>query len=396
MKEGIGPQAMERPAKGAGHVVVHVVDSLELGGLERVVTNLAIEQRERGYRVCVFSINPTSGFRAELEQAGIPVVIGGKRHAFDLRVLRRLRVAVRERGATIVHTHNFVPSYYAALAMVGTSGVALVNTCHNMGTRLSNSRLRLLYRWSLRRTRRIAMVSRQVHERLLALDIAPAAITEMVSNGIPLGDARATPASRRLARDALGIDPDALLIGSVGRLVGLKNHRLLIEQVPSLLPRFPTLRVVLVGEGPLEQELRELAMSMGIADRVILTGPRNDVAALLPAFDVFALPSLTEGLSIALLEASSAGLAIVASDVGGNPEIVHDGTTGRLFPPADGSALLAVLGELLADAGLRERLGCAAHDWVQASGSIGAMHDRYEAFYRRATARVFPGARGAA
>jgi glycosyltransferase involved in cell wall biosynthesis len=378
-----------------GLAVVHVVDSLELGGLERVVTNLAIEQSARGYRVCVFSINPTSGFRTELEQSGIQVVIGGKRHAFDLQVLRKLRATVRERGATIVHTHNFVPSYYAALAMVGTSGGVLVNTCHNMGTRLSNTRLRLLYRWSLRRTRRIAMVSHQVCEHLLALGIVPAEITEVVSNGIPLGHARATPASRQVARDALGIEAGSLLIGSVGRLVGLKNHRLLIEQMPSLLPRFPNLRMVLIGGGPLEQELRELAISLGMADRVMLTGPRSDVAALLSAFDVFVLPSLTEGLSIALLEACSAGLAIAASDVGGNSEIVLDGTTGRLFPPADASALLSVLGELLADAGLRARLGRAAHEWVQASGSIGAMQDRYEAFYRRATGRVSAGARRA-
>src|SRR5690606_40727857 len=147
---------------------------------------------------------------------------------------------------------------------------------------------------------------------------------------------------------------------------------------------FPRLHIVLIGEGPLGQELHSLADALGIADRVFLAGARSDVDAMLPAFDVFALPSLTEGLSIALLEACAAGRAIVASNVGGNPEVIADGVNGRLVAAADGAGLQATLGELLGDATLRARLGAAARRWVEENGSIEVMRKKYDAFYARA------------
>jgi glycosyltransferase involved in cell wall biosynthesis len=365
--------------------ILHVVDSLDLGGLERVVADLAMAQSLHGHRVAVFSINDTGGFRAELEAAGVPVVIGGKRLPLDIGVLRALRASARGLQADIVHTHNFVPSYYAALALLFKRDAVLVNTCHNMGARLSNRRLRMLYHWSLARTRRIAMVGQQVHDQLVANGTAHARLTEVVHNGIPLVRHADPAAARAGARRVLGLDDgDGPVIGCVGRLVELKNHRIVLEQVPALLESFPRLKVVLVGEGPLAADLRARADALGIADRVVLAGPRTDVQALLPAFDVFALPSLTEGLSIALLEACAAGLPVVAGRVGGNVELITDGDNGRLFPPTDGGALQGILRELLGDQTLRARLGAAARRGVELHGSVDVMRARYDAFYRRA------------
>src|SRR5690606_36537490 len=146
-------------------------------------------------------------------------------------------------------------------------------------------------------------------DRLLDLGIAPPSRTEVVLNGIPVLRHAPSPGGGISARSKLGLAADALVVGCVGRLVPLKNHRLLLEQVPGLQRAFPRLRVVLIGEGPLRQELLSLADTLGIADRVLLAGARSDVDAIVPAFDVFALPSLTEGLSIALLEACAAGRA---------------------------------------------------------------------------------------
>ncbi|HJT97498.1 MAG TPA: glycosyltransferase, partial [Rhodanobacteraceae bacterium] len=137
---------MSRPV-----AILHVVDSLETGGLERVVADLAIAQQAAGHRVAVFTIESTGGFRAVLEAAGVPVLVGDKRGTFDVSVLKALRRASRE--VDVVHTHNFVPNYYAALATLALKPApVLVNTCHNMGTRLSNARLRRLYKASLART----------------------------------------------------------------------------------------------------------------------------------------------------------------------------------------------------------------------------------------------------
>lgn len=367
--------------------LIHVVDSLEFGGLERVVTDLAIAQQAAGHRVSVFTINATTGFRPVLEAAGIPVVVGDKRGTLDRAVLRSLRAASMDKGVDVIHAHNFVPNYYAAIStLFARPRPVLVGTCHDMGMRLSNRRLRWLYRWSLTRTTRVAMVGQQVRDRFVNTGIVDAARAVTVLNGIPVAHFRNSEARRVAARAALGIAPDAPVIGCVGRLVSLKNHRLLLAHLPGLVRVHQNLRVVLAGDGPLHAELLAQARALGMTDHVLFLGARTDIANILPAFDIFALPSQTEGLSIALLEACATGLAIVATDVGGNPEIVHDGSTGTLVPVDDGPALEAALDTLLRDAALRARLGAAACAWVAANASVDALRVAYDDFYQAAIA----------
>lgn len=365
--------------------ILHVVDSLEVGGLERVVTDLALAQKQRGHRVGVFSICATGGFLGELREAGIEVRIGGKQRGFDFNVLGELRRAVMERDIRLVHAHNFTPNYYAATALLATPGRrTLVGTSHNMGTRLSNRRLRWIYRMSLMRTARVAMVSREVHERYVSAGWVKARQAETVLNGIPVKRFAPSEERRAEARRRLGVPPERFVIGCVGRLVPLKNHKMAIEVLARLLPQHPEAELVIVGEGPLESALRAQATEQGVADRVRLLGRRSDVADLLPGFDVFALPSHSEGLSVALLEACATGLPIVCTSVGGNVEIVRDGQTGLLVPPNDPTALRDAFARLIQDTPLRRRLGAAAATWVSAHASIDALATAYDRFYERA------------
>jgi glycosyltransferase involved in cell wall biosynthesis len=365
--------------------ILHVVDSLEFGGLERVTTDLAKAQHALGHEVLVFSINPTVGLMPELRAANIPVVVGGKSRSLDLAVLSKLRGIAIDRKIDVVHAHNFVPNYYAAMALFGARHQpALVSTCHDMGSRLSNRRLRWLYRLSLLRTRRVAMVGQQVHDRYVESGMVRPQRAQTVLNGIPVHRFTGSPARRLAAREVLGISADVPVIGCVGRLVSLKNQRLLIEALPELRADHPSLRLVVVGDGPLESALRAQAASLNVERHIDFLGQRADVADLLPAFDIFALPSLTEGLSIALLEACATGLAVVATAVGGNPEIIRNGETGLLVPAEDGGALCSALKTLLDDAALRARLGGQASDWVGAHASIDALCSTYDRFYRQA------------
>ena len=365
--------------------ILHVVDSLEFGGLERVMTDLAKAQQARGHEVIVFSINPTVGLLPELLAAGIPVVIGAKSRSLDLDVLGKLRRTAVEGKVSIVHAHNFVPNYYAAVALLGASPrPPLVGTCHDMGSRLSDRKLRWMYRLSLLRTARVAMVGQQVHDRYIASGLVKAGSAETVLNGIPVQRFAGSAERRLAARKRLGLADTAPVIGCVGRLVPLKNQRLMIESLPALLRAHPSLRLVMIGDGPLEPVLRAQAASLKVAEHIAFLGQRSDVADLLPAFDIFALPSLTEGLSIALLEACATGLAVVATRVGGNPEIIRDGQTGLLVPVDDGDALRDALASLLDDPTLRTRLGANACEWVAAHASIDALCSTYDRFYQRA------------
>lgn len=365
--------------------LMHVVDSLEFGGLERVVTDLAIAQKSRGHQVTVFSLLATQGFMPELLQAGVEVVIGNKRRTADLATLSKMRGQMTSHGIDIVHAHNFVPNYHAAAAMVFMRQRPVqVCTCHDMGTRLSNERLRKLFTWSLKQTSGVAMVGQQVYDRYVGDGMVAADLATTVLNGVPIERFAWSAERRAQARQSLGVSDDTLLIGAVGRLVALKNHRLLIEVLPAIAERHPKVKLVLIGGGPLEAELRELAQAQG--DRVMVLGQRTDVADLTPAFDIFAMPSLTEGLSIALLEACATRLAIVATSVGGNPEIIRDGETGLLVPPSDGPALQNALLALLDDPDRRERLARAACDWVARNASLDSLCDAYDRFYERSIA----------
>lgn len=370
--------------------LLHIVDSLEFGGLERVVTDLSIEQKRRGDQVAVLSLLPTQGLKPELEAAGIEVIVGDKRKSADLGLLKLIRQTARARHIEVIHAHNFVPNYHAVAATrLMWRGPVIVCSCHDMGLRLERERkLRQLFGMSLKHTAGVAMVGSQVYDAYVKdRRMVDAARATTVLNGIPVQRFRWTPERHRIARERLGVPQDALLIGAVGRLVELKNQRLLIELMPQLVARHPSVRLALVGGGPLEEELRALAAASGVADHIVITGHRGDVADLTPGFDIFAMPSLTEGLSIALLEGCATQLAVVATAVGGNPEIVREGETGLLVPPGDGPAMLAALDRLLADRPLRERMGRAACDWVQANASIETLYEAHKQFYERARGR---------
>jgi glycosyltransferase involved in cell wall biosynthesis len=335
--------------------------------------------------VAVFSINQTTGFLPELRAAGIVVEVGGKSRAFDLHVLHKLRQTVLERKVRVVHAHNFVPNYYAATALLGVGLPAtLVGTCHDMGMRLSNRKLRWMYRLSLMRTARLAMVGQQVHDRYVASGWVRASRAETVLNGIPVQRFRNTAGRRASARALLALSDSIPVIGCVGRLVPLKNQQLMIQVLPELLRAHPTLKLVMVGDGELDAALRELASSKGVASQILFLGQRSDVSELLPAFDIFALPSRTEGLSIALLEACATGLPAVATAVGGNTEIIREGETGLLIPVDNAEALRDALLALLNEPGLRARLGSTASEWVAAHASIDALCATYDRFYQKA------------
>lgn len=364
--------------------VLHVVESLDRGGLERVVCDLVMEQTRQGHTVEVFCLFSPGAFAAELEDAGIRVVAGNKRTGPDLAILFALRDTSRRSGNEVVHTHNPVANYYACAAeLTSWHYRPIVNTRHNMGARNPNDRREKLFRLSVARTGKVAMVSPQVSKRFIDDGIVPAVKAVVVMNGIPLRRyVQANPSTRAAARAALAIDADAFVIGSVGRLVDVKNHQLLLAAVAPICRSHSKVQVVLLGNGELRGELEQQARSLAIAGSVHLLGERSDIPQVLPAFDVFAMPSRSEGHSIALLEAAAAGLPTVATAVGGNPEIVQHGITGLLVPSEDEASLRAALTSMLENCEQRDSLAAQARKWAERTISVEAMAHNYEQLYR--------------
>ncbi len=374
--------------------VLHVVESLDRGGLERVVCDLVLEQHRRGWSVEVFCLFSQGAFAKELFDAGIRVSCGGKRKGLDFAVLSKLRDVARSGGYRLIHTHNPVANYYTCMtALFAWRRFIVVNTRHNMGAQNAADRREKLFRISLLRTAVVVMVSDQVRIRFVGDNIVPDRKAAVIMNGIPVGRYQAQgPLTKQMARSRLGLRDEWFVVGAVGRLAVVKNHALLMQAVAPLCREYPGFRLILVGDGELRQHLQEKAAALGISHQVVFTGERNDIPEILAAFDVFAMPSLSEGHSIALLEAAAVGLPIVATAVGGNPEIVQDGVTGLLVPSNDHSALRIAISGLTSDQDRRQALGHNARAWAINCVSVSSMTDNYlnlyESLLPRSASRV--------
>ncbi len=202
----------------------------------------------------------------------------------------------------------------------------------------------------------------------------------LIHNGIDPGEYASDGSGLRL-RNELGIGDSIPVISIVGLLNERKGHRFLFRAINEISEDLPEVKLLVVGEGKIEAELKELASSLGISDRVIFLGFRNDVAAVIDASDVLALPSLCEGFGYVLVEAMASGKAVVATNVSSIPEIVEDGKTGLLVPPGDHKGLAEALRKVLIDKELAGRMGSLGRKRVEDKFSVAGMIDQLESLF---------------
>jgi glycosyltransferase involved in cell wall biosynthesis len=375
--------------------VLHLVESLERGGLERVVVNLSLAQQAAGHSVAVVCLFREGMLATELLEAGVRVTCARKSTSLDRGALLHVRRELASARADVLHTHNAMANYYGVLAAMGRR-VRVVNTRHGMGSPSPKALSEQLYRMSLLRTAAVVAVCEHARSHFVNTRIVPAKLAHVVRNGIRVQDfVPASPEARAHARARLGIEARAYVIGTVGRLNSVKDHALLIDAFAALQRQMPDSRLVLIGDGDLRSTLQEHATRAGIARLVTFAGDRGDVPHLLPALDVFALTSITEGYSIALLEAAAAGLPVVATDVGGNREIVQDGSTGVVVRDRAVQSFVREFALLAGSDERRVEMGRSARRWAETFGSVASMLEGYTSLYSaEPAAAALRGARG--
>jgi glycosyltransferase involved in cell wall biosynthesis len=362
--------------------IVHVLTSYGVGGGERVALDLAIGQQARGHRVSVISLapEPDGAMAAEFAAAGIHVGRVGKHAGIDYLLVAKLVRMFRERRADVVHTHNPLPLIYGVPA-ARLAGAAAVHTKHGANT--GSRGQAFLRRAAAHLAQAFVAVSETTAEQALAQhDVAPGKL-HTIPNGIRLeryaqsledrADARAA------ARVELGLG-DAAVIGTVGRLDPPKNQVMLVRALAPVLSS--QLRLVIIGEGTCRPEIEAEIAKLPEPRWVVLAGRRMDVPRLMPAFDVFALSSSTEGLPLVVLEAMAAGLPVASTNVGGIPAVVEHGVTG-LLTPVEPVALGAAIGELVADPARAKAMGERGRALALGKYSSERMVDAYLALYAR-------------
>lgn len=375
--------------------ILHVVESLDIGGLEHVVLALAAAQRKRGHDVRIVCLWRRGALADRAEAAGVPVSCCDKREGVDVRALRALRSGLRAFGADVLHTHNPMAHYYAVAASLGLGIRTVLNTRHGMGSGNLAARREKLFRLALLATDHAVSVCDAARQRFVAHGVMPATKAVVVRNGIDLGRfaMRSREAGAAL-RVTLGLPAAAVVFGTVGRLNEAKQQQRLLTAMRALAEGGHDAALVIAGDGELRAPLEAETDRLGLRPRVRLLGARSDVPELLAGMDAFVLPSRTEGYSLALVEASAAGLPIIATAVGGNAEIVHDGSTGVIVPPGDDEALARAMAALASDPARREQLGAQARAWALREGSLDAMCDGYERLYAGRGQALGSGVRG--
>jgi len=362
--------------------IVHVVENLDRGGLERTVVDLIASQRDAGHECRVICLFKLGLLARELLANGVRVDACGKRPGLDLRALRRARALIRQSPDAVIHTHNAMAHYYAVLASLGLPVKCRINTRHGMGGRTRSGRQEWLYRQSLRGTDYAVAVCEAARQRFAADGMHPRRALLSVPNGIRLERFRpADDVARQSLVAELGLPTGSRIIGTVGRLQPVKDHALLLRAFAKVRVQVPEAALVIVGDGPLRAALEAQAEQAGLSDAVRFMGDRHDVPRLLTGMEVFALTSTSEGYSVALLEACASSLPIVATDVGGNREIVRHGINGRLVPSGDTAAIATALIALLRGGEQAAAMGRAGYAWAQAEASFRTMAERYHGLY---------------
>ncbi|MBP7599412.1 MAG: glycosyltransferase [Pseudoxanthomonas sp.] len=362
--------------------IVHVVENLDRGGLERTVVDLIASQRDAGHECRVICLFKLGLLARELLASGVRVDACGKRPGLDLRALRRARALIRQSPDAVIHTHNAMAHYYAVLASLGLPVKCRINTRHGMGGRTRSGRQEWLYRQSLRGTDYAVAVCEAARQRFAADGMRPRRALLSVPNGIRLERFRpADDVARQSLVAELGLPTGSRIIGTVGRLQPVKDHALLLRAFAKVRVQVPEAALVIVGDGPLRAALEAQAEQAGLSDALRFMGDRHDVPRLLTGMEVFALTSTSEGYSVALLEACASSLPIVATDVGGNREIVRHGINGRLVPSGDTAAIATALIALLRGGEQAAAMGRAGYAWAQAEASFRTMAERYHGLY---------------
>jgi len=373
----------------AGHLgpirVCHVLYRLATGGLENGLVNLINRMDPERFEHAVVCVDRSGPFSERITRPGVSVVELRKRPGLEPDFYRRAWRTFRALRPDLVHTRNTAGLDAIAPARLAGVGTVLhgehgrtVDDPHG-----TNPRHNLLRRLHSPLVARFTTVSADLADWLVDTVGIPPRKVQVLMNGVDVE--RFAPGTSNRGALLPRIPERAVVVGTVGRLDPVKGHAVLVDAVAELaVAGGVPVHLVIVGEGPERAALRQRVHAAGLGETAHLVGEREDIPAILRAFDIFCLPSLAEGISNTLLEAMATGLPVVATAVGGNCELVADGETGRLATVGNPVSLAAALHPLASDAGLRRRWGAAGRRRACEQFSLEAMVRRYEACYTEA------------
>lgn len=360
--------------------VLQLINELGAGGAENVVITLADGLNQNKGITCGICPFVSGGVLTDRVKKNTAIFQMGKQSGNDFRLPLKLAALFRYWRPHVVHTHCWGALVEGFIAAKLSRVPIVVHTEHgSIQDRTLNIFIQR-FLWHLHE--QIIAVSAEHKARLVKTIGFPQEKLLTIYNGVDTSQFSKTGEVEKTAIKALSRIPDnAIILGAVGRFAAVKDHATLIKSFAIIHSQFPNTVLVLIGDGPLRNELQLLAVSLGVADEVLFLGFRDNVAELMMIFDVFVLPSISEGTSCTLLEAMSCGLPVLATRVGGNPEIVKHGSTGLLVPSGDSQKMAKEAMRLIADHSLRTKMGQKGHRRIEKVFNLDIMVGNYQNLY---------------
>lgn len=365
--------------------ILHLISGSGLLGAESVVLELAKETTQAGYWVAIGifenSRNPHLELAEVAEKLGLRVHIFPCTGRFDFGTISGIRNFIQREKPDLLHTHGYKSDFYAFAAT--RNKLPWIVTNHLWKRTTFNLKLYAsLDRFLIRCSKCIIAVSDEIAAEMVRMGL-PSEKIAVIDNGIDLRRFSKTEKNEQL-RKSFGFDTNSKMIGTVASLTEEKGHLYLLKAAKEILFIHPEARFLIVGDGVQRRQLEEKVSELGLLGKVIFTGSRRDIPEILSTLDMFVLPSLKEGLPMALLEAMAARLPVVATNVGAVPKVIAHKETGYLVQPRNTESLCAAVCELLSDTTKAVSIGLQGRRRVENQFSSKAMTERYFEVYTKA------------
>lgn len=360
--------------------IAHVISALGTGGMENIVANLAGEQKRRGYDVhviCIRDFGPTS---EKLKRKEVPFYLCHFKSRLHPGSVRELKNLFEELKINVVQTHNYRPNVSGTISAKFAKIPVILSTLHTVN-RWDTFRQYMMDRLLCRMRDAIVCVSAEVRDQYQYKTKCPDEKLHVIHNGVPSHYFELTPPDNGFY-EKHGINPREQLILSVARMVPVKDHVTLLKAFKKVVSEVESVKLLLVGDGPLRDDLEKLAEQSGIKDKVYFAGYQYDMENWLAAADMAVLSSHVEGLPCFVVEAMAAGLPVVATAVGGTLETLVDGESGFFAPQEDSDYMAKRIISLLKDDDLKKRLSENASRKARKDFSIESMCDKSISLYK--------------
>ncbi|MEW6213669.1 MAG: glycosyltransferase [Nitrospirota bacterium] len=360
--------------------VVHVTFDMSIGGAEQVIYNLVENTDRDKYEVSIICLDhPIGTFGRQLQEKGYEIIACDRKPGFDLSVVRMIHNLIVQHNIDVLHCHQYTPYVYGLFGAAFTRAKVIFTEHGRFYPDRRRFKRILLNPLLSCFTDYVTAISMATRNALIQYENFPRKNIKVIYNGID--DSRYMLPSEVDLRQSLGINQDALILGTVARLDPIKNQKMMIKALGIIRSKHPNSCLLIVGDGPERENLESAALELGLSSHVLFTGFREDAHRFMKIMDIFLLTSFSEGTAMTLLEAMACGLPCIVTDVGGNPEIVKDQDTGFVVSSNDEKALSKVIDMLIENGDLRKKIGMAGRKRFEANFTVDKMVGAYQGMY---------------